>query len=137
MRRIHEPPAVGRLTLRCTSESERSPGSACGVSVEGCRLEAMLEAQVEEHARLAVARADAGRKRYAGDDLEPAREVVPPAEAGAHDERFFALARRVAGGLGPRPHHLDHRVEARSREPHQALAEVVFDRSGSLIGVPG
>src|SRR4051812_37935740 len=87
--------------------------------------ERVLEAQIQEDAVLAVARADADGHGEAGHDLQAAAEVVRPADAGADEQRV--AARRAAGPdhfLRAREGHLDQHVERRPREPDEALPRV-------------
>ena len=51
----------------------------------------VLEAQVEKNPFLTVSRPDADRYRDAGNDLQTAREVIGPANAGVHVERVGPL----------------------------------------------
>src|SRR5207249_7107548 len=94
-------PIVGRP--RCRMPSTRRPrGNAvlpvtrvtCGRSLRAA--ERVLEAQVQEDAGVAFAGPDPDGHGQAGNDLEPAREVVRPADAGAQVQRVAAC-----GAAGP------------------------------------
>src|SRR5437762_3976036 len=86
------------------------------------RPESVLETEVDKHAFPFALRAHTKRIRDARNDLEPAREVVRPPDAGIHQRHA------TTGAAHPR--HLIEHVERRPREPHDTRAESV-DRLGA------
>src|SRR5947207_4274767 len=93
----------------------------------------VLEGEIEKDPALAAARTDSDRERDPGNDLEPARKVVCPSDAGTHKERV--LRPGLSGTddrLRPGPDRLDQHVEVRSERPDEALTGVDAPGHGFL-----
>ena len=97
-------------------------------------FEGVLEAEVEEDAPLGAARGgDFDGQADAGNDLEAAREVVGPADAGVEDDGL--LATDEAGGNDGgfiEIERLEEEIREGVDEPDEALAEIDAAGAGAV-----
>src|SRR5262245_4081867 len=114
-------------------QTTQNEGLPTALICSGCFAEGVLEAEIDEYTPLAAAGTDTDRHRDARNDLQPAGQIVRPADSGTQVQD--------AGPRGlPRPHHLleavqrglEEGVEIPLGEKHDALPEAISHSVGTV-----